>query len=137
MNQTPDKSIFELLGAAHALEAKLEDALNRAQLSSPKFAVLNELVGVPEPLPLSELASRLSCVRSNMTQLIDRLEADGLVKRVQCANDRRLVKAEITEAGRERQHAGAEEIAKLHAEFASKVRDDDRAAIGRLLSALD
>ena len=30
-----------------------------------------------EPLPLSQLAERCSCVRSNITQLVDRLEADG------------------------------------------------------------
>jgi DNA-binding MarR family transcriptional regulator len=136
MNKNPDQSIFELLGAAHALEARLEGALDRAQLSSAKFAVLNELVGADQALSLSELAGRLSCVKSNMTQLVDRLEADGLVRRVQCEHDRRLVKAEITGAGRERQRAGAEEIAKLHVEFASRVREEDRAAIGRLLSAL-
>lgn len=136
MNKTPDQSIFALLGAAHALEARVEDALERAQLSSPKYAVLNELVGAGQPLALSELANRLSCVRSNMTQLVDRLEADGLVKRVRCPDDRRLVKAEITDAGRERQRDGAAEIERLHVEFASRVRDEDRAAIGRMLSAL-
>jgi DNA-binding MarR family transcriptional regulator len=136
MNNKPDQSIFEILGAAHALEAKLEGALDRAELSSPKYAVLHELVGAGHPLALSELANRLSCVKSNMTQLIDRLEADGLVQRVQCPGDRRLVKAEITPAGREREEAGTAEIAKLHSEFASKVQEEDRAAMRRLLSAL-
>lgn len=136
MNNMPDQSIFVLLGAAHALEARVEDALDRAGLSGPKYALLNELVRAGEPLSLSQLATRLSCVRSNMTQLVDRLESDGFVQRVHCPDDRRSVKAEITYAGRERQRAGAEEIARLHAEFASKVREEDRAAIGRLLTAL-
>src|ERR1041384_8223220 len=111
MNETADRSIFSLLHAAHALEAKVESALERAQLSSPKFAMLTELVENDKPLSLSELAAKLSCVRSNMTQLVDRLEAEGLVRRVQCPNDRRSVKAEITEEGRARQAAGAAEIA--------------------------
>ena len=131
-----DHSIFTLLGAAHALEAKVEDALGRAELSGAKYAVLNELVGAGEPLSLGELANRLSCVRSNMTQLVDRLEADGLVQRVHCPSDRRSVKAEITYAGRERQRQGADEIARLHREFAASVRPEDRAALGRLLTAL-
>src|SRR4051812_41696848 len=84
-----DQPIFSLIGAAHALEDRLEDALGSVGLSSAKYAVLNELVGAGQPLALSELASRLSCVRSNMTQLVDRLEGDGLVQRVQCPSDRR------------------------------------------------
>ena len=134
--EVEDKSIFSLLHAAHALEAKVEDALERAGLSSPKYAVLSALTTASAPLSLSELATELSCVRSNMTQLVDRLEADGLVRRVHCPEDRRLVRAEITQEGRTRHSNGAAELAKLHQAFAAKVRPDDRAAVERLLSAL-
>ncbi len=131
-----DQSIFALLAAAHGLEARVEEALDRAGLSSPKFAVLSALVAAGRPLSLSDLAGKLSCVRSNMTQLVDRLEAEGLVQRVHCPSDRRSVKAEITYAGRERHRGGDAEVAKLHAEFASRVAPEDRAALVRLLSAL-
>jgi MarR family 2-MHQ and catechol resistance regulon transcriptional repressor len=131
-----DQSIFALLHAAHTLEAKVEDALDRAELSGPKYSVLSALVAAGHPLSLGELASELSCVRSNMTQLVDRLESDGLVRRVHCPEDRRLVKAEITEEGRTRQANGAKEIAQLHRDFATRVNADDRAALERLLTAL-
>jgi DNA-binding MarR family transcriptional regulator len=45
-------------------------------------------------------------VRSNITQLVDRLEADGLVKRIDDPADRRAVRAEVTRLGRERHDAG-------------------------------
>lgn len=135
--EAEDQSIFALLHAAHALEARVEDALERAGLSGPKYAVLSALVESGKPLSLSELATQLSCVRSNMTQLVDRLEADGLVQRVHCPSDRRLVKAEITQEGRTRQANGAGEIAALHRDFASRVAADDRLALERLLSALN
>jgi len=131
-----DTTIFSLLHAAHALEARVEAALEKANLSSPKFSVLNELVTSGQALSLSELASRLSCVRSNMTQLVDRLEAEGLVKRFDDPADRRSVKASITEEGRSRQVAGSEEIARLHREFAASADAGDRAAFARLLSTL-
>jgi len=134
--EAADSTIFSLLHAAHALEDRVEAALGRAGLSFAKFGVLTELVGAGRPLSLSELAGRLSCVKSNMTQLIDRLEADRLVQRVDDPNDRRSVQAAITAQGREKQAGGAVEIAKLHAEFAAVVGADDRAAVGRLLSAL-
>jgi DNA-binding MarR family transcriptional regulator len=136
MSGEEDKSIFSLLHAAHALEAKVEDALERAGLSSPKYAVLSALVRSSTPLSLSELANELSCVRSNMTQLIDRLEADGLVRRVHCPEDRRLVRAEITDEGKARQANGSAEIAELHRDFAAKVPAEDRAALERLLLVL-
>jgi MarR family 2-MHQ and catechol resistance regulon transcriptional repressor len=134
--ESSDKTIFSLLHAARTLEDKLEAALATAGLSTPKFSVLSELVSSPTPLSLSELASRLSCVRSNMTQLVDRLEAEALVQRVSCPNDRRAVNAAITDLGRERQAAGAKAVAELHEQFTASVSSNDRAALQRLLSAL-
>jgi DNA-binding MarR family transcriptional regulator len=131
-----DPTIFSVIHAAHALEDKLEEALEKAQLSMPKYSVLNELVSADGALSLGELASRLSCVRSNMTQLVDRLEADGLVRRVACPTDRRSVKAEITEAGRKRQAEGNEAVTKLQDEVASSVPVEDRATLVRLLAHL-
>ena len=136
MAGTQNGSIFALLEAAHALEAKVADALGQAGLSMPKYAVLNELVTVNRPVALSELATRLSCVKSNMTQLIDRLEGEGLVQRVDDPADRRSVKAAITPAGAAKQAAGAVELEKLQEAFAAAVGTDDRAAVGRMLSAL-
>jgi DNA-binding MarR family transcriptional regulator len=131
-----DATIFSVIQAAHALEEKLEDALGKAELSMPKYSVLNELVSAGEALSLGELASRLSCVRSNMTQLVDRLEADGLVRRVACPTDRRSVKAEITEAGRTRQEEGNKEVTRLQEEVVSSVPVEDRATLVRLLGNL-
>ncbi len=129
-------SLFSLIRAAHALEDKLEQALADVGLSSAKYSVLNELAKAKEPLALSELAARVSCVRSNMTQLVDRLEADGLVERVDCPNDRRSVKAAITTEGKRRHHAGAETVGRLQAELSRKVNAKDRAALQRSLGAL-
>lgn len=134
--ESPDTTIFSLLHAAQALEDKLEETLNKVGLSTPKYSVLNELSSAGSPLSLSDLAARLSCVRSNMTQLVDRLEGDGLVKRVDDPSDRRGVKAAITAEGQARHSAGAAEVARLHEDFAASVGDEDRAALKRMLMAL-
>jgi DNA-binding MarR family transcriptional regulator len=131
-----DTTIFSLIHAAHALEDKLEETLKQVGLSTPKYSVLNELVSADEALPLCELAARLSCVRSNMTQLVDRLEADQLVKRVDDPADRRSVKAAVTAEGRTRHAAAAAELAQLHEDFAATVDEADRAALARLLTVL-
>jgi len=140
MNDTivarPTGHLTAILETAHALEAKLESTLDEAGLSGAKYSVLSELVRAGEALPLSELAARLSCVRSNMTQLVDRLEADGLVRRVACPTDRRSVKAEITEEGQKRQVDGAQRVERLERELAALVSDVDGAALQRMLMAL-
>jgi len=130
-------SIWAILHAAHALEDKVEEALGKAGLSTPKYSVLHALVETGEALSLSDLAARLSCVRSNMTQLVDRLEADGLVRRVSDPHDRRAVKAAITEAGKGRYDAGSAELDSLHRAFSASVSEADRAALVRMLSAIE
>jgi DNA-binding MarR family transcriptional regulator len=89
-----------------------------------------------EPLTLSELAGQLKCVRSNITQLVDRLEADGLVKRVDDPEDRRAVRAVVTPLGMERMTAGAEAVGRLQADVAAHVAPAERAVLKRVLAAL-
>ena len=75
----PAQLTLELLGSLRLVEEHLEAALEPLGLSLAKLKVLAELVAAGEPLPLRTLAERCACVRSNITQLVDRLEADGLV----------------------------------------------------------
>jgi DNA-binding MarR family transcriptional regulator len=131
-----DQVMFSLLGAAHALEDRLELALGGVGLSMSKLGVLTQLVETGEPLALSELAARLSCVRSNMTQLVDRLEADGLVRRVDDVTDRRSVRAVVTKLGEERQAVGARELERVREEFSAALPLPDRAALAKALAAL-
>ena len=128
--------MLSLLAAAHAIEARLEQGLASVGLSSAKHAVLSQLAQAREPLTLSELASRVCCVRSNMTQLVDRLEAEGLVKRIDDSGDRRVVRAAITSLGEERQAAGADRVRQIQSVFAAGLRESDRAALERALAAL-
>lgn len=98
--------VASILQAARAIEERREAALATMGLSTAKQSALTKLAESGEPLTLSDLAARLSCVRSNMTQLVDRLEADGLVRRVDDPADRRVVRAELTPLGRKRQVEG-------------------------------
>jgi DNA-binding MarR family transcriptional regulator len=89
-----------LLHTAYAAEGAVESKLNAIGLSLPKLVALKALSEAGESLPLSQLAERLSCVKSNITQLVDRLEADGLVARQPAPDDRRTRLAALTAAGR-------------------------------------
>jgi DNA-binding MarR family transcriptional regulator len=57
------------------------------------------LMQLSSPLPMSELAGQLGCDSSNVTGLVDRLEARGLVARQASAEDRRVKHVVLTEEG--------------------------------------
>ena len=138
MAPSTDAVMWSLIHAARAIEQRIESALDVVQLSLPKFTVLSTLVEAGIPLTLSELAARSSCVRSNMTQLIDRLETDGLVRRIDDPHDRRSVRAELTPVGRERQTAGARQMDTVRDQFAALLPDGaDLGALCRTFAALN
>ena len=66
------------------------------------FDVLAHLVAAPESkLRMNDLARSILLSKSGLTRLIDRMERAGLVTRSTCAEDRRVVHATLTPAGRE------------------------------------
>jgi DNA-binding MarR family transcriptional regulator len=52
-------------------------------------------------MPMSALAERLFCDASNVTGIVDRLEARGLVERRAYEGDRRVKALTLTQAGAE------------------------------------
>ena len=52
--------------------------------------------------PLGDLATSLDMSARNITSLVDHLERDGFVERLPDPQDRRSIRANLTEAGRER-----------------------------------
>jgi DNA-binding MarR family transcriptional regulator len=133
----PDEgALIAVLGAAEELQQRLEDALVAVGLSVSKFDAMEQLIQAEEPMTLGHLAGRLHCVRSNVTQLVDRLEADGLVQRGSCREDRRAVRARLTPLGLERHAAGLQAIRAVQQEVADRLPPAQRVALMKLLSTL-
>ena len=128
--------MWSLLQAAGAVESRLEQALADVGLSGAKLAALTQLVEAGEPISLGELAAQCACVRSNITQLIDRMESEKLVKRVDDPNDRRSLRAAITPLGRERQAAGAKKVEAVRRELAAALKGIDSEALRRAATDL-
>jgi len=131
-----DPVIRLFLQTAQAIEERLETALEAVELSVPKYSALKQLALAAEPLSLGEMATRLVCVRSNISQLVDRLETDGLVRRVEDPKDRRCVRATLTELGRERQAAGAQRLETVREGILEILSEVDREALERALEKL-
>ena len=138
MNETERKDpiFFMLLEAGRTQFGRLEDALKVVGLSAAKYYVLSQLAEAREPVALRQLAQEQECVPSNMTTLVDRLEADGLVRRVDDPTDRRSKRAELTDLGREKAAEGAEAVAAVEAAFVESLGPTERLALEKVLSAL-
>jgi DNA-binding MarR family transcriptional regulator len=132
----PGARAGQLIYFLHTVEERLEAALEPLGLSVAKFGVLAKLVAAGESLPLGTLAERMACVRSNMTQLIDRLEADKLVRRVADSGDRRSIRAELTKEGRERYAVVLKTVEQVERELFSGLPENQQEVLLKLLGSL-
>jgi DNA-binding MarR family transcriptional regulator len=126
----------ELIGALHTVQEQLEAGLEPLGLSLAKLGLLSKLVEAGGPLPLGTLAERCACVRSNITQLVDRLEAEKLVARSDDPRDRRSVRAELTAEGRSRYAAGIRALEKAENGVLARFPRQQRDTFLELLRAL-
>jgi len=94
-----DQAWALLLQVAFALvHAHFAAAVAELDLAPVQAKALHEL-NVEPPISMRELAERLKSDPSNVTGLIDRLEARGLVERRPDPNDRRIKGLALTAAG--------------------------------------
>jgi DNA-binding MarR family transcriptional regulator len=105
-----------LIGEWHELadrHARVLSALERSlrvhhDLGVSEFEVLERLASAEGECRMQELSSVTHLSQSALSRVVGRLEADGLVTRAMCENDRRGIFAHITDAGRERYQAARE-----------------------------
>ena len=105
-------------------------------LTPPQMFALRAL-DPEQPVPMRELAAQLHCDSSNVTGLVDGLEAHGLVERRSAEHDRRVRMLVVTGRGaevRRRIDEVVEEVppalASLSAEDQLVLRDILRRALG-------
>ena len=132
-----DDVMWSLMQAAQVVETQLEAALAEVDLSGPKLAALTHLVEAGQPVPLGELAAQCACVRSNITQLVDRLEAEKLVRRVDDPADRRSLRAAVTPLGRQRQAVGAKKVAQVRRKLGKALGAINHASLKRALAGMN
>src|SRR3954465_3666774 len=87
------------------VSAALDKALEREHgLGLSEFEVLERLATAEEAAGcrMQDLAGAVCLSQSALSRLIGRLEAEGLVQRAMCAQDRRGIYAHLTDEGRAR-----------------------------------
>jgi DNA-binding MarR family transcriptional regulator len=114
---------------AKALDAQLE-AAHGLQLSS--YEVLMYLADAEDQrMRMYDLASTILLSRSGLTRLVDRLQREGLLERVACADDARGAFAQLTPLGRERLAAArVTHLAGVRAMFLDLFTPEELAMLG-------
>jgi DNA-binding MarR family transcriptional regulator len=84
------------------VHTELRPLMAQYGLTGPQWAHLQVLARAgPEGLRLSEISKRLRVTEGNITGIIDRLEESGLAERVPHPEDRRVILACLTPAGKD------------------------------------
>jgi DNA-binding MarR family transcriptional regulator len=104
-------------------------------LSSSAAATLNRLCS-DGPFRLTELSAAEGMSQPGMTQLVNRLGREGLVRRRASSHDGRVVMVEATTAGRSLAERRRAQRTEAVADLLGQLEDDDRAAIHHALPAL-
>jgi DNA-binding MarR family transcriptional regulator len=90
---------LRILGVARVIEAELRERLRALDTTLPRFDVMAALSRTPEGLKMSALSGVLRVSNGNVTGIVDRLEADGLVVREPVEGDRRAFLVRLTPRG--------------------------------------
>jgi len=92
---------LQMLKATRHVEAALRERLRAGyDTTLPRFDVLAALHAHPEGMKMSELSQHLVVSNGNVTGVVNRLVADGLVERQTIPSDRRAFLVRITAQGR-------------------------------------
>lgn len=94
------KMWIRLLGVTRSSESTLREYLRLTHDTTlPRFDVMAALYRRRDGVTMSELSRMLLVSNGNATAVVDRLEADGMVRRTPSDTDRRTVYVAMTPAG--------------------------------------
>lgn len=125
---------------AHAtVTRRLEQELADAGMPLGWYDVLLQLAEAPRHrLRMAELADRVLLSRSGLTRLVDRLQAEGYVRRERSPDDARGTFTVLTREGRDALRAVVPaHLAGVRQHWLDRFDDDELRELGRLLRRLD
>ncbi len=117
------KALINLIYTYNWAMERSKTIFEKADITAQQFNILRILRGAGEPLSTLQIRQRMLDRMSDTSRIVDRLVVKGLVKKVVCKADKRLVDVSITDKG------------KKLLEKLDKVQDDMDAIAGNLTEA--
>ena len=94
------KAGINLIYSYNWINERMKTFFDRVDITSQQFNILRILRGAGEPLSTLQIRQRMLDKMSDTSRIVDRLIAKGLVKKVVCKSDKRLVDVSITDKGK-------------------------------------
>jgi DNA-binding MarR family transcriptional regulator len=119
----------QLFNAGRRIAQLMDQRLEAVGLSGAKLLALQSIVSADEtttPVTVTCLADTMNTTKSNVTAMVDRLIAEGLVTRNQSQEDRRTVVIALTDEGHQRYEAGVEVVRAFDAELSAMFTPDEQ-----------
>jgi DNA-binding MarR family transcriptional regulator len=131
---TSMSAVTNIMRVQQILQANVDESLKPHGLTFARYEALVLLsFSRRGSLPMRLMGERLQLHPTSITNIVDRLEADGLARRLPHPSDRRTTLVELTEAGRDRLTAATNAV--TGANFGLFGLDDDESAqLTRLLT---
>lgn len=110
---TAMSAVTNVMRVQQILLASVDDSLKPHGLSFARYEALVLLsFSQRGSLPMRMMGERLQLHPTSITNIVDRLEADGLARRLPHPSDRRTTLVELTDRGRERLTAATDAVTK-------------------------
>lgn len=95
------KTAINLIYTYNWVNEQNKKIFDREDITPQQFNILRILRGAGKPLSTLQIRQRMLDKMSDTSRIVDRLVKKGLVKKVVCKSDRRLVDVSISENGLE------------------------------------
>ncbi|MHA4843068.1 MarR family winged helix-turn-helix transcriptional regulator [Flavitalea antarctica] len=95
------KTVINLIYTYNWVSEQNKKFFEREDITPQQFNILRILRGAGKPLSTLQIRQRMLDKMSDTSRIVDRLVKKGLVKKVVCKSDRRLVDVSISETGLE------------------------------------
>lgn len=128
------KATFELIKTGHWLTDTVTKELKEFDIYEPQFNVLRILKGAKgKPLSVSTILDRMMQKSSNVTRIVDKLEAKGLVERTLSKEDRRRMDIIITKKGEDLLLKLNDKVEEIHKPLRDNLSDDEFETLEKLI----
>lgn len=131
------KAIFEIIRTGHWITDSVTKELKEYDIYEPQFNVLRILKGAKgKPLSVNTILERMIQRSSNVTRIVDKLSAKGLVERTLCENDRRKMDIIITKEGEELLLKLNQKVEAFHKPMQNNLTEEEAETLYKLIRKL-
>ena len=131
------EAILEIIKTGHWITDSVSRELKEFDIYEPQFNVLRILRGAKgKPISANAILKKMIQRSSNITRIVDKLTAKGLVERTLCTDDRRKMDIVITNKGLDLLKKLDKKVEALHKPMMNNLNQEEADTLKRLIIKL-